>query len=150
MLRKQSIGAIVLLSFAIAVSFQASRYPFGTVSKVGPGFLPFYLALVLAGLAVILLLQAILAPQPEEAPRPAKGKLWRVAAVFFSMAAYAFLLGRLGFPVTTFLFTLALFKFAESYKWGPALLGALATAVVNYFVFGVWLQCQFPTGWLGV
>jgi hypothetical protein len=149
--RKQSLSAIVLLTFSLAISFQASRYPFGTVSKVGPGFLPFYLGLVLAGLSVILLLKAMLAPDPEEAKAPlTMGKMLRVISVFFSMVAYAFLLSRLGFPITTFIFTLVLFKFAESYRWVPAVLGALATAVVNYFVFGVWLQCQFPAGWLGV
>ncbi|HSR13178.1 MAG TPA: tripartite tricarboxylate transporter TctB family protein [Thermodesulfobacteriota bacterium] len=148
--RQQSLSAIVLLAFSLGISFQASRYPFGTVSKVGPGFLPFYLGLILAGLSIILLLKAILAPEREEAKTPlTAGKLGRVAAVFLSMVAYAFLLGRLGFPVTTFLFTLALFKFAERYRWGPALLGALAAAVINHFVFGVWLQCQFPDGWLG-
>jgi hypothetical protein len=42
MMRKESISAIVLLSFSMAISFQASRYPFGTVSSVGPGFVPFY------------------------------------------------------------------------------------------------------------
>jgi len=121
------------------------------VSKVGPGFLPFYLGLILAGLSVILLLKAILAPEPEKEKEPlVMGKMLRVVSVFFSMVAYAFLLSRLGFPITTFLFTLVLFKFAESYKWMPALLGALATSIINHFVFGVWLQCQFPTGWLGM
>jgi hypothetical protein len=109
------------------------------------------LGLVLAGLSVILLLKAMLAPDPEEAKAPlTKGKMLRVISVFFSMVAYAFLLSRLGFPITTFLFTLVLFKFAESYRWVPAVLGALVTALVTYFVFGVWLQCQFPAGWLGV
>ena len=151
--RRESVSATVLLSFSLAVCFQAARYPFGSVSRIGPGFLPFYSGLALAGLSLVILLQALLAPGREE-PEPIGGagkrNILKVAAVFFSMGAYAFLLDRLGFPITTFLFTLILFKFCESYRWMPALLGGLIASIGNYLIFSLWLQCQFPKGWLGI
>lgn len=149
---KESIGATVLLSFSAAVSYQASRYPFGTLSRIGPGFLPFYLGLVLATLSIIILLKTILRPgekSPASGSLLTKKKVLRVVAVFCLMVAYGFLISRLGFLVTTFLFTFTLFKFVESYNWVPSTLGALATSIGNYLLFGLWLQCQFPRGWLG-
>jgi len=151
--RKESISVIVLLSFSAAVSYQASRYPFGTLSNIGPGFLPFYLGLILAIFSIIILIKTIL-KSSEEGPTAesflTKKKVLRVGTVFLSMGAYAFLMGKLGFPITTFLFTLALFKFVESYPWIPSTFGALATSILTYLVFGIWLQCQFPMGWLGL
>ncbi len=151
--RRESVSAIVLLSFSLAVCFQALRYPFGSVSRIGPGFLPFYSGLALAALSLVILLQTFLAPGREE-PKPIGGarkkNFLKVAAVFFSMAAYAFLLDRLGFPFTTFIFTLTLFRFCESYRWLPAILGSLVASVGSYLIFGLWLQCQFPKGWLGI
>jgi hypothetical protein len=137
----------------MAISFQASRYPFGTVSKVGPGFLPFYLGIVLAVLAIIILIKTILRPMEEGLPEKGvlgKRKLVRVFFVFFSMAAYAFLMGKLGFPITTFIFTFVLFKFIESYGWVSSTWGALATSIGNYLIFDLWLQCQFPSGFWGI
>lgn len=155
--RKESISAILLLSFSAAVMYQASRYPFGTVSRVGPAFMPFYLGLALAALSLIILIKALLRPTQEDGRTPestkstsTKIKILRVVLVFLFLVTYAFLLGRLGFPITTFLFTLALFKFVESYGWVSSTLGALATSFVNYLVFSVWLQCQFPKGFLGI
>ena len=151
--RKESVSAIVLLSFSLAVCFQAVRYPLGSISKMGPGFLPFYSGLALAALSLGILLHALLTPG-RKVPEPTEGSrtrnILKVGAVFFSMGAYAFLLDKLGFPITTFFFTLILFKFCESYRWIPALLGALVASLGTYLIFGLWLQCQFPKGWLGI
>jgi hypothetical protein len=150
---KESIAAIVLLSFSIAVSFQASRYPFGTVSRIGPGFVPFYLGIVLAVLSVIILIRKILLSTEKSLPEKSvsnKRKFLRVFFVFLSMIAYAFLMGFLGFPITTFIFTFLLFKFVESYDWVPSTWGALATSIFNYLIFDRWLQCQFPKGFWGI
>jgi putative tricarboxylic transport membrane protein len=151
--RKASGSAIVLLSFSLAVCFQAARYPFGSISRIGPGFLPFYASLALAALSLVILLQALLAPgrkEPELISGSRRRNILKVGAVIFSMAAYAFLLDKLGFPITTFFFTLILFKFCESYRWMPALLGGLIASMGNYLIFSLWLQCQFPKGWLGI
>lgn len=148
-----SISAIVLLSFSIAICYQASRYPLGTISKIGPGFLPLYMGIALAVLSIIILLGTLLRPiEGGSSPwnNMIRKKASRVISVFLCMVAYAFLIGRLGFPITTFLFTLTLFKFVESYNLVPSILGALAASIVNYLIFSLWLQCQFPKGWLGI
>lgn len=151
--RKEAISAIVLLSFSIAICFQAGRYPFGTVSKVGPGFVPFYLGIVLAVLSIIILIKTVVRSEEEGIPGGdalGKRKFTRVFLVFFSMVAYAFLIDKLGFPMTTFFFTLVLFKFIESYGWVSSTLGALGTSLGNYLIFDLWLQCQFPKGFWGI
>jgi len=151
--RSESVGAIVLLSFSIFVCYQASRYPLGTIGKIGPGFLPFYMGVLLAALSTIILLRVLLGPIEKDVPpwkNTTKKKALRVICVFLCMVAYAFLLKRLGFPVTTFLFTLTLLKLAESYSWVASTLIAMAASLANYLIFSLWLQGQFPKGWLGI
>ncbi len=151
--RGDSITAVILLCFSIAIGLQASRYPFGTINKIGPGFLPFYASILLGLLAIAILLQGILKPM-EEYSAPWKGmtrsKAMRVALVFSSALAYTFLLDKLGFPVSTFLFIIVLLRFVESYGWIPSLLAGMGTSIACYFLFAKWLQCQFPIGWLGI
>ena len=147
-----TVGA-VLLSFAIFVCAKASGYPFGNFSEIGPAFLPFYLGVMLAVLSTAILLRAILSPGEKNSPprKPIAGKrVLRVVGVFFSMVAYAFFLKRLGFPITTFLFTLGLLRLAESYRWLTSTLIATAASIGSYVIFSLWLQGQFPKGWLGL
>ncbi len=153
MRRSDSISAVILLSFSIAVCYQSSRYPFGTISKIGPGFMPFYMGIALAALSIIILLRTLLRPTEEGSAswnQMTGRKALRVLMVFFCTVAYAFVLKNLGFPITTFLFTLILFKFVESYGSVPSILGAMAASIGNYLIFTLWLQCQFPKGWLGI
>jgi len=151
--RSDSAGAVVLLSFALFVCYQAGRYPLGTIGKIGPGFLPLYLGILLAALAVIILLRSLFAAAEIGAPAW-KGitvrKILRVASVLLCAAAYTFLLNKLGFLVATFLFTLILLKIAESYSWLASVLIAGTASAGNFLIFRVWLQGQFPKGWLGI
>ena len=149
---KESISAIVLLSFCAAISYQAGHYPFGSLSRIGPGFFPFCLSLVLATLSIVIIVKAIFQPDekgPVSGSLLTKAKVLRVVVIFCLMVAYGFLLSRLGFLVTTFLFTFTLFKFVEPHNWVLSTLGALAASIGNHLLFDVWLQCQFPSGWLG-
>ena len=151
--RSDSACAVVLLSFALFVCYQAGRYPLGTIGKIGPGFLPLYLGILLAALAVIILLRSLFAA--TETGTPAwKGitvrKILRVASVLLCTAAYTFFLNKLGFLVATFLFTLILLKIAESYSWLASVLIAGIASAGNFLIFRVWLQGQFPKGWLGI
>ena len=153
MRRSDSAGAVVLLSFALFVCYQAGRYPFGTLGKFGPGFLPLYLGILLAALAVIILIRALFAAA-ETGPPPWEGitarKVLRVVSVLLCTAAYTFFLNKLGFLVATFLFTLILLKIAESYSWLASVLIAGIASAGNFLIFQVWLQGQFPKGWLGI
>ncbi len=151
--RSDSVCAVVLLSFALFVCYQAGGYPQGTLGKVGAGFLPYYLGILLAALALIILLRALFAAAETGAP-PWEGitvrKVLRVVFVLLCTAAYTFFLDKLGFLVATFLFTLILLKIAESYSWLASFLIAGSASAGNFLIFRVWLQGQFPKGWLGI
>jgi putative tricarboxylic transport membrane protein len=111
------------------------------------------LGILLASLAVIILLRTFFVTEESEAS-PWRGitvrKILRVVFVLLCTAAYTFLLNKLGFLVATFLFTLILLKIAESYSWLASFLIAGSASAGNFLIFRVWLQGQFPKGWLGI
>jgi hypothetical protein len=151
--RSDCVSSIVLIVFSVAVCYQASQYPFGEIRRIGPGFVPFYSGMILGLLSLCIFLRSLL-HRIQESPIPleklTRTKLVRVFSVLFLMLAYPFLISRLGFFLTTFLFCLIVFKYVESFKWTASLFGALGTSIFMYLVFSFWLQCQFPKGWLGI
>jgi len=150
---KEIISAGTLLLFSALVFFYAHRYPLGTLTRIGPGFLPFSLSVALAGLSLTILIKAILVGEKGISAGGTtleRRQILRVLLLLSVVVIYVLGTAKLGFPMATFLFVLVLFKFAESYSWPLSVLGALLISVANYLVFVVWLQCQFPKGWFGV
>ena len=78
------------------------------------------------------------------------GNLWgRVVLVFLALLAYAMLIPRAGYNITTFLLMTFVFWLAGRQKAWRVVTYAFSTTVITYYVFSKWLNCQFPLGPLG-
>ena len=73
----------------------------------------------------------------------------KMISVLVVLFIYAYLLTPLGFIPATILLLLFLFKAVEPQRWSWAILGAVASTLVAYGVFQLWLKCQLPSGILG-
>lgn len=79
------------------------------------------------------------------------GRGWRKGLwVVASLLAYIFVLEKLGFLVTTFLFLIVTLLGFKPRKFVSSLLVAFFTVVISYLVFSVWLKVQLPKGILGI
>lgn len=149
MLRDDVVSAIMFLLFVLLVGSEAVTYNLGqSIRMVGPGFFPVVLLAILALLSVVLLIGAVKNwPQGLRAQWPKRFK--PLVLVAGSIVAYAVVLPWLGFLLTTFLFSMALFRFGYPQKWLLPIAGAAVTSLVAMLVFEVWLHTQFPPGLLG-
>ncbi len=148
MSRRNRFSAIALLVFALVVGFKAGTFPLGNLKSIGPGFFPLVLATLLGLLSLVLLISSFTSPEEKEPPR--WPKRWvGIVAVLASLFAYGFLLKFLGFPLTTFLFSLALLKYGYPKSWLIPMGGALATTFFTLLIFKYWLGTPFPAGWVG-
>jgi putative tricarboxylic transport membrane protein len=147
MRHRDTDSAIVFLILALAVGFQAVRFPMGSLKRVGPGFFPIILAALLGILSILLLIKGLWSAERVRVCWPARwsGLILVMVAIF----AYTLLLKPLGFLLTTFLFTSLVFKYADSTRWIVPLAGAAITTGVNFLLFKVWLAIPFPSGFLG-
>jgi hypothetical protein len=148
MSRKDIFSAVAFLVFSLAFGLQTCMYPLGDLKRVGPGFFPLVLAILLGLLSLILFLVAL--PHREEKKKSPWPEQWGgVVGVLLSLFAYGFLLQYLGFTLTTFLFSLTLLKYGYPGKWLWPIGGALATTFFTLLIFKVWLGTPFPTGIIG-
>jgi hypothetical protein len=148
MSRKDLFSAVALFVFSLAFGLQTSRYPLGDLKRVGPGFFPLVLAVLLGILSLILFLGSF--PHRRAETTISWPEQWGgIVGVLIALFAYGFLLNYLGFSLTTFLFSLCLLKYGYPRKWFLPFAGALATTLLGLLIFQIWLGTPFPAGIIG-
>jgi hypothetical protein len=115
----------------------------------GPAFLPFWIGVVMALLATVLLVGAARAREPGEPWLPERSGLYRIAIVLGATIAYVALLGVLGMTLATALFLVVLVRWPDRQPWWVAIAVAVAVAALNHVVFTRWLHVPLPEGPLG-
>lgn len=144
-----SLAFLALSALVVAQSLQLSlRDPLGP----GPGFFPFWLGLLSAGLAVVMFFQVSLA-SGESAPVqliPDRAAGMRVLRVLAGLVGTAALLGPLGFRLTLFLFLAYLLVALGVRRWWLIGAFALAGSFGVFHVFYYWLRVPLPVGVLGI
>jgi hypothetical protein len=148
--RADRITGAVLLAFAIAFSAGALKfYTYSGPGGPGSAFLPFWLGILMAVLALMLLASALREPGagPEWLPRGEGRK--RLLVVLGVTIALVALLKVLGMMLGTALFLIVLLRLIDRSPWPLALSVAALTAGLNYLVFTHWLRVPFPVGVLG-
>jgi hypothetical protein len=142
---RDRVSGLAWLTVAIVVIVQAFALKLGTLSRPGPGFFPFWGAVVLGVLSTILLVQSRVHRAPASTPGP---RSWTPLVVTGALLAYVLLLERLGFVTVTFLFLLLLFRLVRK-GWLVSGLAALGGAAACHALFQLWLKTQLPRGPLG-
>jgi putative tricarboxylic transport membrane protein len=139
------ITAALLLAFSAAFSAGALKY-YTWWGDSGPGsaFLPFWLGLVMAGLALALLLRAPSAGTADWLPR-GEG-LRRVLVVLGVTVAFVVLMQVIGMIVGVALFLVVLMRYLERQPWWQTIVISAAAASANWLVFDHWLHVPLPQG----
>ena len=139
----QDFGAGILFAVAGAAALWLGRdYAIGSLTKMGPGYLPTALSWLLIGLGAVLVLRAIALDGPRLAPSALRPQLFILAAI----VVFALAIERLGLALTVVAVALtAAFASSEIRAREAALLAvALAALCVVLFVhllgqpFAVW------------
>jgi hypothetical protein len=144
------IAGAALLALAIAFSAGALKY-YTYWGPGGPGsaFLPFWLGVVMAVLASLMLAGPRRARDTgaEEMPRGVGFK--RVLMVLVVTIAFVALLNAVGMVLGTALFLIAMMRLLDRNPWPLTLAVAVAAAGFNYLVFTLWLRVPFPVSPFG-
>ena len=140
---RETLGGVLMLLIGIGSAWGGSRYSIGTLSRMGPGFFPLALGVILALTGVVLVVLAQVAA--PEAPRELLPPEWR-GRLCIVLAVVAFgVIGRYGGLVTATFATVFISALGESKKTlkSAELLGLLMVAFYQHvFIWG--LQIQFP------
>jgi putative tricarboxylic transport membrane protein len=143
-------SAVFWMAVGAAVAYAGYDLGLGSVQDPGAGFILFWVGLGMLALAVAVLVAALAAPPAGAEAPPAGGRRSKVALVLLALVVYAYALPHLGFVLTTTMVLVFLFKVVEPQRWSVAIGGALASAVIAYVLFKVWLGAQLPPGPFGL
>jgi putative tricarboxylic transport membrane protein len=139
------------LVISILVCIESIKSGIGNFRSPGAGFLPFWSGVALGTFAIILVASDILKEKVQQKDTNLwEGKRWsNVILILVSLFAYALLLPRLGYIITTFGLLALLFSMIERPRLWVQGVSALITVLVTYIIFYVWLDVQLPKGILG-
>ncbi len=151
MKRPYQIAGVVFLLMAAFIAWESLELKFYTYIGPGPGFFPFWLAMVLGVLAVLMILQATFRrpdPMPADFFASRAGYL-RVGAIVLALTATTALMDILGFQLTM-LGTIIFLLFALG---RPSLIVTLLVSVAGsfgcFYLFDRWMKVPLPTGFFG-
>jgi putative tricarboxylic transport membrane protein len=145
------ITAVLLLALAVAFSAGALKH-YSWWGPGGPGsaFLPFWLGLVMALLALMLLLRSLKEKNPGAAWLPRGEGLQHMLVVLGVTIVFVALLKVVGMILGTALYLVALIRYLGRHRWWLAATIALAAAGFNWLVFVHWLRVPFPEAGLWI
>jgi putative tricarboxylic transport membrane protein len=151
MRRADQVTAAVLFVGSLVLMWEARKLPPSFTLGPGPEFLPFWLGVLMAGLAVLLFLQARRrGPAAGEARVfPGSRAFAAIGATLAGLATYILVLEWLGFLLAAGLLTAFLLGVVERQRWTLSLGVAVVNAIVLHIIFRTLLGVSLPEGILG-
>lgn len=138
------IAAVFLILVGIGAAFGALKIGFGSFRSPGPGFLPFWLSVVLTIVSAVYFIINL--------GHDAKVKLWpektwfRPLVAIVVMFAYGFFMKWFGFCTATLLLFVTWMTVVAKEKWSTVALVSILTTVITYLLFEVFLKVPLPKG----
>ena len=140
---QRDFGAgIMYMVIGLFFTVMATQYPMGTAAKMGPGYFPFWLGLVMTGLGLLVLIKSLSA---KAAIEKIPSFNWKVIGLITgSVVLYGVLLPTMGFIVAVFVLVFMSASASHEFHWKGTVVNAVILNVIAYvaFVWGLKLQFQ--------
>ena len=134
-------AGVMFIAFGGAACVIALDYAMGTAARMGPGYFPRALGLLLCGLGALLVLRSFkLQGAPLSFPtfKP-------LLIVLGSVLLFGLVVNHLGLVVATLLLVLVSSTASHEYRWRESVVAAVALAVFVVVAFRYGLGLQLPT-----
>jgi len=153
MRKADRIFGVIGLGLSLWCYLESTKFNYMTEFTPGPGFMPFWVGVILAALSCYLLFDTFRRKPSEEDEKsilPARHALYRVGFIFLMLFVVRMVMPLLGFPITVFLFVAAILLFLERYGILKSIGYGIAYAAVTWLIFEYFMQMGFPKGFLGI
>lgn len=140
---QKDFGAgLMYMVIGLFFTFMATQYSMGTPAKMGPGYFPFWLGLLMTALGLLILIKSLSAKAAIEKIPPFNWKI--IGLITGSVVLYGVLLPTMGFVVAVFVLVFMSASASHEYHWKGTLINAIFLVVFTYSVFVLGLKLQFP------
>ncbi|MEC3764888.1 MULTISPECIES: tripartite tricarboxylate transporter TctB family protein [Cupriavidus] len=138
--QKDFASGLMFILVGFGFSWVARGYSMGTAAKMGPGYFPFWLGIVLALLGVLVLFGSLSSKSEEDslARWDIKTLLW----ILGSVVLFGLLLKPLGMVLSVLVLVLVSSMASHEFSWKGAILNAVILVLISLgaFVYGINLQ----------
>ena len=140
---QRDFGAgVMYIVIGLFFTIMATQYPMGTAAKMGPGYFPFFLGILMALLGLLVLVKSLSAKAAIESIPKFNWKI--IAQITGSVVLYGLLLPRLGFLIAVVVLVLVSASASKEFTWKGSLINAGFLVAFTYTVFVLGLKLQFP------
>lgn len=135
-------AGLLFLAFGVAALILGRDYTVGTAARMGPGYFPLMLGVILSALGLIIAVRAM-------AVRVGGGAIGRIAfkpllLILLSVAAFGLLLERAGFLIAAFACMMIAAKAGDEFKLHEALIVAIVMTALCWLIFVFGLKLTMP------
>jgi hypothetical protein len=142
---KDFYGGLLMAVIGLAVIWQSRNYATGTLSRMGPGFFPVSLGVLLTLIGLAIAVVGVLSQRVKADPKPALPPEWRAwFLIALSIVAFIVFAKYGGLLPATFAIVFISALADRNNTWKSALLLALAMSAISAVVFWWALQLQLP------
>lgn len=140
---QRDFGAgIMYMVIGLFFTIVATNYPMGTAAKMGPGYFPFYLGILMFLLGLLVAVKAFGAKAAIESIPKFNWKI--MAQITGAVVLYGLLLPRLGFLIAVVVLVFVSASASKEFTWKGTALNAAFLVTFTYSVFVLGLKLQFP------
>lgn len=133
-------AGVMFAAIGLAAIVIGSSYPVGTAARMGPGYFPRGLGMILIGLGAILVLKGLRTNGDRLAVRDIKP----LAIVMGSVLVFALTVNYLGLALASALLVVLASTASHEFRKVEAAIAAVTLAVFVVIVFGYGLKLQLP------
>ena len=133
-------AGLLFISLGIVAIWVGSRYNLGTAARMGPGYFPRILGILLIGLGAIITFRGIRwggDPIPKWRWRP-------TIVVLASVVIYGILISRLGIAISTVLLIVGASLASHEFRLKESIVAGLLLSALAVGVFVIGLNVQLP------
>lgn len=128
-----------MIATGVFAAFYAQRYDFGTLQRMGPGYFPVMLGIILAILGVFIAVPALFRPGTKIVVHW-KSLLWVTAGII----AFGALLNLLGLVLTSAVMIILTSMPGVDMNWKTRIILAIVVAIITYLIFSFGLGMVIP------
>ena len=149
--QKDFFAGLMFLLVGLAFAWGAGSYSIGTGARMGPGYFPMVLGVLLAGLGLIITLTALVVETPDG--DPVGSFAWKpLVFIIAGNLVFGASIGGLpsiGLPPMGLIFGIFALTFVSSnagdeFKFKEVLILSIILSVMSYAAFILLLKLQFP------
>ncbi len=139
---KDFASGLLYTAIGLGFAFVAQSYSMGTAAKMGPGYFPFWLGVVLAGLGLIVTFQSL--GEKGEEDRLDRWDIKTLLWILGSVVLFGLLLRPLGLVLSIVVLVFVSSMASHEFGWKGTLLNIIALIAISMGAFVYGLNLQFP------